>query len=702
MTLPANKGRPNSDDDNDSFGSAIDWRGYYHAVRERLWLILLLTAAGAGIAYYQNEKAIPIYASKTSVAAEQRDRVLTRIESVKADVEDNSWIATMVETMRSRTMLERLEARLKTQGVDNQGNIPAFIIAARGGSSLIDITVEHTDPEVASKYANGLVDEYQTFRMESVAKATSSANQFLLDEAKRLRDKLTTSELSLQEYREKKNAVSLEKEQDVVVTRFRELSTQLNQARDERARIEADLAASAKFSQEPEELAKLVSIMAMPRVAAAQQQCNETEKSMAVLSQRYLYKHPKYKSMQAEVEISKKRLDEALLASAAMLKDAFESSKANEKRLEDELKSQEKKTYDLARLQVDYDKLKREIDADQVIYEQVLARLKETDLTKGLEEIQNVPLKVIEPATASYTPVRPNKQKTLWTGILGGLGVGFCLAIGLYLADTSVRTVHDVETLLELPVLSAVSTRKKLPAEWQTLPKLDTVHHQHGPISESFRTLRSSMILLGRETERKVILVTSALPGEGKSFTASNFAVTLAQAGLSTVLVDLDLRRPTVGKTFFEVVPKIGATDVLAGQAALGTAVQSSAVPNLSILAAGSRAPNPSELLSTSALASLVSRLSKEYDRVVIDSPPVVAVSDPLLISPLADTILQVVRSHSTPKNVVQRACAALIKSSSKGVSGIVLNQLPSRARSYYYYYYSGYYGEKGVYGAPA
>jgi len=210
------------------------------------------------------------------------------------------------------------------------------------------------------------------------------------------------------------------------------------------------------------------------------------------------------------------------------------------------------------------------------------------------------------------------------------------------------------------------------------------------------------MILLGRDTDRKVILVTSAVPGEGKSFTACNFAVTLAQAGLSTVLVDLDLRRPTVAKVFFDVAPKVGATDVLAGQAALGTAVQSTSVPNLSVLATGSRAPNPSELLSTEALPTLISRLAKEYDRVVIDSPPVIAVSDPLLISPYVDTILQVVRSLSTPKNVVQRACAALAKSSSNGVSGIVLNQLPTRSRGYYYYYYSGYYGEKGVYGAPA
>ena len=370
--------------------------------------------------------------------------------------------------------------------------------------------------------------------------------------------------------------------------------------------------------------------------------------------------------------------------------------------MQEEFRSQELRTYDLGRLQVDYDKLKREIDADQVIYEQVLTRLKQTDLTKGLEEIQNVPLKVIEPATASYAPVRPDKKKTMWTGILGGLGLGFCFVIGLYMIDNSVRTVNDVETLLDLPVLSAISTRKKLPAEWQTLPSLDTFHHQHGPISESFRTLRSAMILLGRDTDRKVILVTSAVPGEGKSFTACNFAVTLAQAGLSTVLVDLDLRRPTVAKVFFDVAPKVGATDVLAGQAALGTAVQSTSVPNLSVLATGSRAPNPSELLSTEALPTLISRLAKEYDRVVIDSPPVIAVSDPLLISPYVDTILQVVRSLSTPKNVVQRACAALAKSSSNGVSGIVLNQLPTRTRSYYYYYYSGYYGEKGVYGAPA
>lgn len=678
--------------------SPIDLKGYFHAIRERLWLILFLTAACGGLAYYNVQKAVPIYSARCSVAVERQDRVLTRIESVKADVADNSWITTMIETMKSKTMMDRLAARMGNKAISP----PVFIISNRGGSTLIDVTTEHPDPQVASDWANGLVDEYQKFRMEAVTKATATANQFLLDEANRIRDKLTTSELALQEYREKKNAVSLERDQDVVVSRFMELSGQFNEARDKRLRVEADLKNSTELNGKPEELAKLTSVASHPSVVAAQSALASTENQMAVLKQRYLPKHPKYKALQTELDIGKTRLSEALVTAARSLKDTHGEAVAQEDRLRQEMQSQEKKTYDLGKLQVNYDKLKREIDADKVVYEQVLARLKETDLSKGLEEIQNAPLKIIEPATASTVPIRPDKKRMLLGGIFGGLGLGLFLAIGLHLLDSSLRTVNEVESLLNVPVLSAVASRKKLPSQWSELPKLDTVHHSHGPISEAYRTLRSSLILLGRDKERKIVLVTSAVPGEGKSFTACNYAVTLAHQGLRTVLVDLDLRRPTIGKTFFEVPPRKGAADVLAGLVPLSEAVADSSVPGLSILAAGSRAPNPSELLGSGSLEKLLSDLTRMFDRVIIDSPPVIAVSDPLLISPYVDTILQVIRSHETPRHAAQRAFQALSKAAGRPVSGIVLNQLPEKSRNYYYYYYSGHYGEKGVYGAPA
>jgi succinoglycan biosynthesis transport protein ExoP len=686
--------------DHQEMDAPIDWRGYAHAVRERMWMVILLAVVGAGISFYVIQKAVPVYAAHCVISVERQDLILKQIESVKSDVADTSWAVTMVETMKSSTMMNRVAARFAD--ASSQSAQPTVLVTNRAGNPIIDIVVEHTDPELASKWANALVEEYQKWRVEAIAKATATANDFLVEEADRLREKLTKSELALQEYRERKNAISLEKEQDVVVSRFRELSTQLNESRDRRLSIESDIASSKRVGGNTEELSKLASIAGHPSVVTAQNAADIFENQMAVLKQRYKSRHPKYKSLQTEVDLAKERLGQARIAAAQSLEDAYRDAVAQETRLAEEVKVQEKKTFELSRLQVDYDKLKREIDADKVVYEQVLTRLKETDLTKGLEEIQKVPLKVIEPATASSVPVRPDKRKIMITGTVAGIGLGVLLALGLYFLDSSVRTVHEVEGLLELPVLSAVSIRKKLPSQWKTLPLLDSVHHKHGPISEAFRTLRSALILLGRDEERKVTLITSAVPGEGKSFTACNFAVTLAHQGLRTLLIDLDLRKPTIGKIFFDTQPAAGAADVLAKLVDFTEAIQKSAVENLSLLTAGSRSPNPSELLSGEALGELLQEARRHFDRIVIDSPPVIAVSDPLLISSKVDTILQVVRSHKTPRYAIQRACQALTKAADRPVSGVVLNQLPVKSRSYYYYYYSGYYGEKGVYGAPA
>jgi capsular exopolysaccharide synthesis family protein len=305
----------------------------------------------------------------------------------------------------------------------------------------------------------------------------------------------------------------------------------------------------------------------------------------------------------------------------------------------------------------------------------------------------------VETAVASYTPVRPDKQKMLAQWSLGGVALGLMLALGLHLMDSSIKTVDDAERTLRLPVLSAVTVRKTT-AKKNPTPDLETVHHRHSPVSESFRTLRSSLILLGNSDERKVILFTSAIPAEGKTFCAANYAVTLANQGLKTILMDCDLRKPSVAEIFMDKTPSLGLTDHLAGQCEMDGVIHHSPVPNLDVFPAGSRSPNPSELLSGKGFAKMLEELSARYDKIVIDTAPVLAVSDPLVIAPHTDTICLVVRSHRTSRHSSIRACAAIAKTG-KIPSGILLNRLPIAAAGYYYYYGSRY-GQKHVYGAPA
>lgn len=706
--------REEHDDSGASFGMNFDWREYYHALRERLWIIILFALIGTTLAFYQAGRTAPVYASKATLMVEpQQDKVL-KVEAVRSeDLADQRAISTMLETMLSRTMIERLVSRLKLErdfvfmakpeGREANSKEDAMSqarsslsVARRGDTRLIDITAEHADPETARKLADELAAEFLRFRFEVRNSANQMANQFLIEEATRLREKLTRSEIALQDYRQKENAISLEPSLDVVNPRFVELNSQLNAAKTKRAQLEGDLGAADKYQTNVEELMKLPSVSGHPAVVELLGAISSKEAELEILSRRYKAKHPKYIALKQQIDAQKSRIRDVVVTAANSIAREVASAREEEQRLTTDVQEQEKKTYGLGKLQVEYNALKREIETDRTVYESVLSRLKETDLAKGLDQ---TPIKIVEGAVASYTPVRPDRQKMLTQGSMAGFALGLVLALGLHMMDSSLKTVDDVERTLLLPVLSAVTIRKSS-AKRNAKPDLDMVHHQYGPVAESFRTLRSSLALLGRPDERRTFLFTSAVPAEGKTFCASNYAVSLAQQGFKTLLVDCDLRKPALGDVFLDEPQKLGVTDIILGRSGIDEAVISTPVSNLFLLPGGHRAPNPSELLSSNACANLLKELFERFDRVVVDTAPVIAVSETLMIAPLVSTVCLVIRAHSTPRRAVIRACEALTKTGRKP-SGVVLNRLPSSSGGYYYYYYSGHYGKKGTYGAP-
>lgn len=229
---------------------------------------------------------------------------------------------------------------------------------------------------------------------------------------------------------------------------------------------------------------------------------------------------------------------------------------------------------------------------------------------------------------------------------------------------------------------------------------LPVISDAKGALAESFRSLRSSLSLLGREELRRTFLFTSALPSEGKTFTCSNYAITCAQLGVTTLLIDADLRKPAISRLFFNESKKPGLSDCLAGHATLDEAICTSEIEKLSILPAGSLAPNPAELLASSEFSHLLEQALQKYDRIVIDTAPINAVSDTLILTPHVQSICLVVRAAYTPRAAVQRALKMLADIKCRPV-GTILNRLPhGHGAGYYYYYYTGEYGSKGVYGS--
>jgi capsular exopolysaccharide synthesis family protein len=282
--------------------------------------------------------------------------------------------------------------------------------------------------------------------------------------------------------------------------------------------------------------------------------------------------------------------------------------------------------------------------------------------------------------------------------LLGGLAAGIALAIALFMLDTSIKTVDQVEQMTGVNVIAAIP-KLSLSSRASVLVVNE---ERSGIVAESFRSLRASLTLHQLNENARTFLFSSSLPSEGKTFCSSNYAVTLAQQGFNTLFIDADLRKPGGSIVFYGENRKPGLSEVLMQSCAMKNAVMPSHIDNLQVLTAGGRAPNPSELLTNENIQRVLKEALSKYDRIVVDSAPLLAVSDTLLIAPHIDLCTLVVRAFSTPRKMVQRALKSLDETKTEP-AGLILNFLPGGRGGYYAYYYSGKYygsyGAKGVYG---
>src|SRR5216110_432771 len=472
-------------------------------------------------------------------------------------------------------------------------------------------------------------------------------------------------------------------------------------------------------------------------VTEARRTVTQIEAAITTYALRYKDKHPKMIAVKASLADAKEKLRQAVLAQPAILRNAIEQTKATEASLQKALQDQQGVAVALNRTAIGYQELARQAETDRALYESVLRQIKDTSLTK---DVKTNAVSVIEHSPLAHTPVSPNPTKAITLGLLGGLVAGLAFVLGADMLDRSVKTVDQAEATLGLPVFAAVPET----TEEGAVPRLRrrsrplgssnyrvVVEIPESPAAEAFRNLRAALSLLGPEVERKVSLFTSALPNEGKSFTSANYSLALAQQGYRVLLIDGDLRRPNMHRIFrFPGLTKRnnsaeedgapGVMDCLLGEADLASAARpipageidivtdkvatagktlTSTGGQLSVLAGGRRAPNPAEILAGPFFSQLVSEAAKLFDRVVIDSAPVLAVSDTLLMTSYVQTVCIVLQAAKTPRQVVRRAISLLAKSGIRP-AGLVLNRLRrGRGVGYYYYYAShGYGADEGSY----
>jgi capsular exopolysaccharide synthesis family protein len=562
---------------------------------------------------------------------------------------------------------------------------------------LMEVSFESTDPQLASRILNAHLENYIEQNYASRYEATADATKWLQSELDELSVRVRRSEDARIAYERNNQIWSVDDKNDksnVTTARLADLNKELTDAQSESLK-----------KQSLYEFAKSGDLDAVPQLrdnsVLQDMQRRHAELSISYTDavNQYGPNFPKVQRLQAQM----KDLDEQMVRERkgiiAQLESDYREAKQHEDLLSRALDEQKAEVNAMSEKMIQFNILKREAEANKSLYDSLETKLKEAQISSGLKSSN---IRIVDPAVVPSAPLRPAKTRNIALAFLVGLVGGVGLALLREYMDNTVKTPDDVETLVRLPSLAVVpaftgsSTLPKRSGLFRTRStnghekriELVAQHLPKSQMSEAFRALRTALLLSQPDHPPQVILVTSALPREGKTTAAANLAVTLAQLGDKTVLVDADLRKPGVGRLLNLGTDKYaGLSSYLAGVSTLDlVTVPHPLIPNLAAITTGPLPPNPADLLSSHKLSEAIAELRKEYKFIVVDSPPVMAATDAVILSVQADGVLLVVRSGETPKEAFSRT-RDLLTSVKCNLLGVVLNAVDSGAPDYYYSY---------------
>ncbi|MFY8268658.1 MAG: GumC family protein, partial [Terrimicrobiaceae bacterium] len=479
---------------------SIDWREYFHAVVDRLWIVILCVILSGIYAGYSLSKVETNYRARAVLFIEQEQaKVLDpQMQQVRDEqIRSIDMINTVVDLLRSYPFAQRVAARLKLDqdprflsaaGIPARDASPDRVSAAlssmsaavyRTNTRLIDVMITTLDPNLSVKLANAYSDEYIRYVFERRSEASKSATQFLLEEADRLRKKMRVSEEAMQSFRERERAASIETMLASAQSQVSELSNLQSEIQKRIQQIDSDLAVVKANQGEVEELLTLPSVAAEPKVLQFSESLNSRQRELALVSQRYRAKHPAFISIKTQIDLTRADLRRVLKDSVNLLETARNRLEVQAGETKSAREKAEGRLLGVTAKAIEYNDIKREQETDQALYNSVLSRLKEVDLTKQLTES---PVRIHEPAVGA-APMRPSATKKWIQSLLGGLAAGIAVAILIFLLDSSIKTVDQIEHLTGVNVIAAIpklslSTRASV---------LVTNEERSGIVAESFR-----------------------------------------------------------------------------------------------------------------------------------------------------------------------------------------------------------------------
>ena len=689
---------------------------YLLILRKHQWLVLSFMLAVVTIVSIATFRMQPVYVASTRIELGRENSNILPFQGTDSydylmDVENymetQSKILTSetlaLQTIRSTAFGADLSSEaIATGSLANQkrppelaGFLGSLAVKRVPNSRLMDVSFEATSPELAAQIVNAHIKNFIDQNRRSHYDATTAATSWLTDQLDELRIRMKNSEDARLDYERKNQIWELDDKQNITTQRLSEVNRQLIESQSERMK-----------KQSLFEFAKAGDADVVPQIresATVQELIRKRSDLSAQYSDalvQYGPNFPKVLRLQAQLKELDQNLEREKKSVVARLESDYHEAQQREELLSRTLDQQKVEANLMSERMVQYNVLKRDAEADKALYDGLLTKLKEAGISSAL---QSSNIRVVDPAMIPSYPSRPAKARNVALAFLVGLVGGVGLALLREYMDNTVKTPDDIETLARLPSLAVVpafsdsnngdGTRGKFLSGvtgngHDKHVELVAQHLPKSQMSEAFRALRTALLLSQAGHPPQVILVTSALPREGKTTAAANLAVTLAQLGDRTLLIDADLRKPGIGRLLNLGSGKFaGLSSYLAGVSSLDlVTIQHPAIPNLSAIPTGPLPPNPADLLSSHKLADAIVELRSKFKFIVIDSPPVMAATDAVILSVQADGVLLVVRSGETPKEAFTRTRDLLI-SVKCHLLGVVLNAVDSSAPDYYYSY---------------
>jgi polysaccharide biosynthesis transport protein len=719
---------------------------YIRILIKRKWLVLGCLATIFSVVAIASMKMTPIYEAGGTIAINKPDTSLNFQNSptFTLDYFDPTELETEVKILQSDLLALQVVRELnldrrpdfggKSMASNSSDLAPdplqvdparasAMIGGFKGGlrvdlspnSRIIEVHYRSPDRELAAQIVNTLMQTYVENNFKARFESTMQASDWLQKQLVDMQIKVETSQEKLVRYQKEHEILGTDEKSNIITSKLEELNKELTSAESERMNKEAFF----RMVESGNADAIAASAGGLDNGAGSGQSSSGLLDSLrtkqadlnlqaAELNTQFGPQYPKLAQINSQLKEIDAQMQREMKKIVNKVRGEYMTALQRESMLRDAMEKQKQEANQLNESAIEYNLLKRDAETYRTLYEGLLQKLKEAGVSAGLRSNN---FRIIDAARAPMGPIEPNIPRNLLFGFVLGAATGVGLAFLLEGLDNTIRTTDQAQMISGLAPLGMIplgsksaregpNPKRLVIASSKEAVELVTQVRPQSQMAESYRALRTSLLLSSLGSPPKVIMVTSALPQEGKTTTSINCAVVLAQKNVRVLLIDADLRRPSIHKTL-GMGPRSGLSNVLTGSTTLEQAITRTAIlPNLYVLPAGTPPPNPAELLASTNMRDVLEQLRGEYDHIVVDTPPSLSVTDAVVLSPRADAVVLVIRSGKTTKQALRRSRDILAQVNAK-VVGVLLNAVDLSSPDYYYYYeyqgkYAGYYQEGG------